>query len=78
MNAAACRAARARIEDVPRAGAAHRDLAVLSAGCVVDDDGADARGDAQLVVARARHAELQHAVQQPDPAFVPPAGKAGK
>ena len=52
---------------------AHRDLAVLGAGGVVDDDGADARGDAQLVVARACHAQLQHAVQQPNPALVPPA-----
>ena len=53
--------------------ATYRNLAVLSASGVVDDYGADARGDAQLVVARARHAQLQHAVQQPNPAPVPPA-----
>ncbi len=67
----------ARIKDVPSTERAHRDLAVIGAGGVVNDDGADARGDAQLEVARARHAQLQYAVQQPDPASVPPAGKAG-
>ena len=58
----------------PSGQSTHRDLAILGAGGVVDDDGADAGGDAQLVVARPRHAQLQHAVQQPDPAPVPPAG----
>ena len=34
---------------------------------------ADLGGDAQLVVAAAQRARLQHAVQQPDEAAVPPA-----
>ena len=52
---------------------AHQQLAGRAASGLLDGDVAHAHRDAQLVVVAVAEAQLQHAVQQPNPALVPPA-----